>query len=155
MRGVGNLGHKPAAIYEWSASKVVNFILQSSDLSLKFFTQKALFLVLVACGRRINDTLASVRTPHFLKFSIDKQTLIINYVPGYIFKNDKNSERPTPITWVRYSEIVRRKGADGDIRNVNDKLCPVKAIEQYLQATKDSKCSFLFVNPYNVNNVLY
>ena len=85
MRGIENLGHKPVTVHKWDATKVVNFILNVSDMSLKFMTQKTLFLVLGACIRRINEILASVRTPHLLKFSPDSQTLFIHYALGYRF----------------------------------------------------------------------
>ena len=139
MKGVENLGHRPITIARWNAPAVVNYILNNQDNSLKFLTQKTLFLILVACGRRINDTLASVRVPHFLKLSPDKQTLIINYALGYRFKNDKTSDRPTPITLVRYKEIVRRSGRNTDFSVTDEKLCPVKAVENYLYATRNTK----------------
>ena len=154
MRGVENIGHRPAPVYKWNATAVANFILNATDNSLKFLTQKALFLLLVACGRRINDTLASVRTPHFLKFSPDNQVLIIHYAPGYRFKNDKGDNRPAPIMITRYKEIVRRKGGSANIAEVNEKLCPVKAVENYLYATRQSNSGFLFVNPANIDNKL-
>ena len=142
IRGLENLGHKPVTVYKWDATKAVNFILTASDMSLKFITQETLFLLLVAWGRRISDTLASVRTPHLLKFSPDGQTLIIHYAPGYRFKNDKGPIKPTPITLVRYKEIVQRKEDEFGLANINEKLCPVRAVEQYLHTTRDSKSSF-------------
>ena len=45
MRGIGNLGHKPVTVYKWDATKVVKFILNVSDMSLKSMTQKMLFFI--------------------------------------------------------------------------------------------------------------
>ena len=42
-----------------------------------------------------------------------------------------------------------------NLMNVNEKLCPVAAIEQYLHATRNSSSNFLFVNHLNVNKALH
>ena len=75
-------------------------------------------------GRRINDTFDSVCSHNFLEFSIDNYN-IYHYAPSYRLKYEQCTERPTPITLVRYSEIVRRKGGEGDVRHVKGKVCPV------------------------------
>ena len=83
MRGIENLGHKPVTVYKWDATKVVNFILNVSDMSLKFMTQIMLCFIVGACSRRINNTLASVRTPNFF-FGIQSRwpSLIYSLCPG-------------------------------------------------------------------------
>ena len=154
IRGIGNIGYKPINISNWNPSKVANLILNSTDCSLKFLTQKTLFLVLIACGRRISDTLASVRTKHFLKFSPDNSTMIIHYAPNYRFKNDSTGERPLPIHLKRYQSILLASNSNTQYTASEDKLCPVMNVESYLHATRDTNCAFLFVNPNNTNNPL-
>ena len=154
IKGISNLAHKPVQVSNWNPSKVVNYILNCKDNSLKFLTQKALFLLLIACGRRISDTLASVRTPHFLKLSPDKSTMIINYAPNYRFKNDFTGERPQPIYLKRYRNILLEKDINSTYTEKDDKLCPVKSLEVYLNAIKDSNCPYLFVNYSGIDKPL-
>ena len=151
MRGVDNLGYRPPQKCKWNASAVADLLISSIDNSLRYITQKALFLVLVATGRRINDTLASLRTPHFCKLSPDGNTLIIQYAPSHRFKNDFKGDRPSPITITRYKEIRRRNNTLEQFNLTDELLCPVKATEVYLHATRNSRSQYLFVKPDNIH----
>lgn len=51
MKGVNNIGYKAEKYYAWNAGKIVDLLPNSSDVSVKFLTQKTSFLVLIACGR--------------------------------------------------------------------------------------------------------
>ena len=55
---------------------------------------------------------------------------------------------------MRYNDVVRRKGDEFGFANINERLGPVRAVEQYFHTTRDSKSSFSFVNPGNRDNVL-
>lgn len=50
---------------KWSVGKVVRYLVESSNSSLEFITQKALFLFSVAFNRCVEDGLASLRTKYF------------------------------------------------------------------------------------------
>ena len=115
----------------WSVDKVLNLLstphFASESCSLFNLLRKALFLVALASGNRVSEISAM-----WLPLHRNLEGIRIPVKPGFIFKNQRAGRAPP--------EIFIRSLVEGP-----EELCPVKALEVYLQREGRSRGA-LFVN---------
>ena len=97
-----------------------------SSCSLKCLTQKTVFLIALASGRRRSELHTLSATPGSVKFSADKSSVELHFFPGILAKNQLPSVAGVPL------EIPALPGSGPDIT-----LCPVRALRIYMRRTKE------------------
>ena len=115
----------------WDLSLVLDSLKKSpfepmSSCSLKCLTQKTVFLIALASGRRRSELHALSATPGSVKFSADKSSVELHFFPGFLAKNQLPSVAGVPL------EIPALPGSGPDIT-----LCPVRALRIYMRRTKE------------------
>ena len=123
---------KPAVsrvVPHWDLALVLNSLKKSpfeplSSCSLKCLTQKTVFLIALASGRRHSEIHAFSSAPGSVKFSADFSAVELHFFPGFLAKNQLPSVAGVPI------EIPALSGSD-----MNSVLCPVRALRIYMRRT--------------------
>ena len=114
----------------WDLSLVLDCLRKSpyeplSSCSLKCLTQKTVFLLALASGRRRSEIHALSATSGSVKFSADKSAVNLHFFPGFLAKNQLPSVAGLPL------EIPALSGSVSETV-----LCPVRALSIYMQRTK-------------------
>ena len=123
---------KPAVsrvVPHWDLALVLDSLKKSpfeplSSCSLKCLTQKTVFLIALASGRRRSEIHAFSAAPGSVKFSADFSAVELHFFPGFLAKNQLPSVAGVPI------EIPALSGSD-----MNSVLCPVRALRIYMRRT--------------------
>ena len=123
---------KPAVsrvVPHWDLALVLDSLKKSpfeplSSCSLKCLTQKTVFLIALASGRRRSEIHAFSAAPGSVKFSADFSAVDLHFFPGFLAKNQLPSVLGIPI------EIPALSGSD-----MNSVLCPVRALRIYMRRT--------------------
>ena len=115
----------------WDLSLVLDSLKKSpfepmSSCSLKCLTQKTVFLIALASGRRRSELHALSATPGSVKFSANKSSVELHFFPGFLAKNQLPSVAGVSL------EIPALPGSGPDIT-----LCPVRALRIYMRRTKE------------------
>lgn len=115
---------------QWDLSLVLDSLKKSpfepmSSCSLKCLTQKTVFLIALASGRRRSEIHALSATSGSVKFSADVSSVVLHFYPGFLAKNQIPSVAGVPI------EIPALSGSGTD-----SLLCPVRALRIYMRRTK-------------------
>ena len=106
----------------WSLNKVLLHLRTiSEDSPLKLVLAKALFLVTLALGARVNEVCALRRDAEFLRFDEDG-VLILTHPPDFLAKNEDPLRRRPPAS---ISPLLAELT-----------LCPVDAVRKYLGRTR-------------------
>lgn len=98
-----------------------------ASCSLKCLTQKTVFLIALASGRRRSEIHALSASPGSVNFSADKSAVILHFFPGFLAKNQAPSVAGVPIEFPALSCSAG---------NMDNYLCPVRALRIYLRRTK-------------------
>ena len=120
---------------EWDLPLVLQF-LASEDfepiqkLSLLDLSRKTAFLVAVACGRRGCEIHALSTDEAHLRF--EREGVSILPRAGFLAKNQTLAFTPKPVFLPRLTKVAGRS---------EKPWCPVRALEQYLDRTKDIRTS--------------
>ena len=116
----------------WSLNSVLDILVDRNFASsTPLLLEKTLFLTALACGPRISE-LHALRRGQFI--TRQNNSLVLRPDPSFLAKNEDPLHRRSPI-------II--KPLEGQDRS----LCPVKSIEDYLEATNSSSHGHLFRNP--------
>jgi hypothetical protein len=122
----------------WSLTKVLN-LLQSENYRRSkeepALLQRALFLTALASANRVSE-LAHLWRPG-AAFSEHKTKVTLPVVAGYLYKNQRSNTTPPTIV------IQELRNKDGSRHH----LCPVKALDNYLSATKHHNSQRIFLSP--------
>ena len=121
----------PARFPAWSLNSVLNLLVtQNFAASIPLLLEKALFLTALACGPRVSE-LHALRRGQFI--SRQGHSLVLRPDPSFLAKNEDPLHRRSPI-------IIRA------LEGQENSLCPVKSLENYLEATSSSSHGPLFRN---------
>ena len=138
LRGMANL--YPETRYrapDWSLDLVLQYIVHNNhDNSLLFNTRKTLFLVGLALGSRVSELFALMRDKNSLSRRPDG-SFEIYQDPQFLAKNEDPLNRRGPV-------IINPLPGDSNV------LCPCKSLSNYLNLTKKTKSSHLFVHPVHL-----
>ncbi|MCG7878571.1 MAG: hypothetical protein JAY75_22815 [Candidatus Thiodiazotropha taylori] len=126
---------KPAVsrvVPHWDLSIVLDCFKESpfepmSSCSLKCLTQKTVFLIALASGRRRSEIHALSASTGSVSFSADFSSVKLHFFPGFLAKNQVPSVAGMPI---EIPSLSTDKGRSGSI------LCPVRALRFYMRRTK-------------------
>ena len=121
----------PARFPTWSLNSVLDFLVtQNFAVSIPLLLEKALFLTALACGPRISE-LHALRRGQFI--TRQGRSLVLRPDPAFLAKNEDPLIRRSPI-------MIRA------LEGQENSLCPVKSLEDYLEATPSSSHGPLFRN---------
>ena len=121
----------PARFPTWSLNSVLDFLVtQNFAVSIPLLLEKALFLTALACGPRISE-LHALRRGQFI--TRQGHSLVLRPDPAFLAKNEDPLIRRSPI-------IIRA------LEGKENSLCPVKSLEDYLEATPAISHGPLFRN---------
>ena len=122
----------------WKLSTVLDFLDKESELHSEIMKmRKAAFLILLATGWRVSELQACVRDTELCRFT-ENGTLLIRPHPAFLAKNELRKR-------MTFREIKELRSDNGDI----SKICPVKALKEYLQTTINKPTGKLFLSPTN------
>ena len=126
---------RPLSAPSWNLQKVLDFTEgMSNSLSLMDRLAKAAFLLLLATGWRISELHACVKLTDYCSISHDN-VLKIRPHESFLAKNEPGHSR-------RSHTIIKPLM----VNNSRSKLCPVLALQEYLQISKPKGHGPLFVN---------
>jgi site-specific recombinase XerD len=123
---------------EWSLAKVLNLLGSETYLKSKeviILLQRALFLVALATANRVSE-LAHLYRPG-VAFSEHKNKVNLPVDTDFLYKNQRPNRTPQAIS------VKALKDKEGK----RMQLCPVKALDKYLQATNHHNSPRVFLNP--------
>jgi len=127
--------HEPSPKPQWSLSKVLSH-LESSTISTETSSlRKTAFLLLLATGWRISEIHTCVRKEEFCSFTERNSLLIIPH-SSFLAKNGHRKRLGT-------REIDTLLGEDGRA----SRICPVSALNEYLNLTNRQRSGSLFLSP--------
>ena len=129
---------RPRRIF-WSLEKVLTFLqgpafTQGPDLDHRL--RKALFLVAMASGLRASQLHALTRHPSWLVFTEDGRQVSLAPSPKFLAKNEREGHVLAP--------IVLQAWLVGGRPHL---LCPVEALRRYVEASRASSPTRLFLSP--------
>ena len=142
--------HRPQLPSSWDLDIVLRHLMSSAyepleSLSLQALTKKALFLVAVTTAKRVGELQAL-----FKCVSSVGDNLVVSYLPHFVAKTE-HMDAPLPRSFrvraLREFAVVLEEGS---------LLCPVRALQAYLDRTKlAAACaSTLFVSPHSPSRVI-
>ena len=120
----------------WDLRLVLEFLISRSfepleSCSLRSLTQKTVFLVMLASGRRASEVHGLSGIPAAISRERDR-SFRLNFLPEFLAKN-QSPEDPSPSICIKpLSHIAGPEDAD-------TRLCPVRALKVYLNRTKDRR----------------
>ena len=126
---------EPAPKPQWNLGKVLALLESLSPSSETDSLRKTAFLLLLSTGWRISELHACVRDKDYCRIS-ERNSLLLRPHPSFLAKNEHKKRIET-------REILTLTGLDGHI----SQICPVSAIKEYLDITKESTVGSLFLNP--------
>ena len=117
----------------WDFSLVLDCLKESpfepmSSCSFKCLSQKAVFLIALASGRRRSEINAISAASGAVNFSADKSSVKLHFFPGFLAKNQVPSVAGVPVV---IPALSGGKGRSGSL------LCPVRALCIYLRRTRN------------------
>ena len=120
----------PKIVPSWSLDRALEVLSQipQESLSTKEVFFKALLLLALASSNRVSELAAIDRG----RIELRQSSIVLPVRPGFIFKNQGQFHSPSVI------EIPDLPGSS---------LCPMKAVEQYLNVTRGTKEASLFLHP--------
>ncbi len=118
----------------WNLSLVLRFLMGPEfepleSASLERLTQKTVFLVALASGRRRSEIHALSVADDCMRWKGDGSEVSFLTMPGFLAKNQKPTEL-SPWIHIPSLEFVSDRN-DGEVL-----LCPVRAIRRYIEATR-------------------
>ena len=120
----------PKVVPSWSLDQALQALtnIPQERLGPREIFFKALFLTAIASANRASELAAIERS----RVALRQQAIILPVKPGFVFKNQAQFHSPSLI----------------EIPNLPDSpLCPVRALEAYLEVTKHSSEDALFLHP--------
>ena len=120
----------------WDLRLVLQFLTSErfeplENASFKELTRKAVFLIMLASGRRASEVHALSGLPPDVRLERDG-SYTLNFLPEFLAKN-QSPEEPSPSIHIRpLSHIADEE--DSDFR-----LCPVRALKSYIKRTKSRR----------------
>ena len=127
--------HEPSSRPAWKLSKVLNYLETLDTNTVVQSLRKTTFLLLLATGWRVSELHACVRNEEFCRFT-ENSSLIIKPHSSFLAKNGLRKR-------LQAKEIKTLKTPEGEVSNI----CPVTALQEYLNHTSNSKEGCLFLNP--------
>jgi hypothetical protein len=123
---------------EWSLVKVLNLLKSENYMKSKeviILLQRALFLVALATANRVSE-LAHLYRPG-VAFSDHKFKVTLPVEKNFLYKNQRMQRTPQAIS------INALRDKDGK----RLPLCPVRALDRYLRATRNFNSDRVFLSP--------
>ena len=121
-----------------------------NSLNLKFLTQKTVFLISLATGRRCSEVHALSGLDFDIKHDNRSNSYTLRFLPEFIAKNQAPDQPSPSLTILPLETIVAPE--DKDIS-----LCPVRALRRYLHFTKTLRYGkrrlFISHNPSKVGDI--
>ena len=128
---------RPRRVF-WSLQKVLDLLVSPRYLrrpSVAHLLRRALFLVAMASGLRASQLHALLRIPGCLVIAEDSSQMSLAPDPAFLAKNEREGHILSPV-------VIPAWRVDGHPHD----LCPVAALEQYIEATRDTQESRLFLS---------
>jgi len=123
----------------WNPNKVLSMLGKSQFLNHRAtphdLLKKTLFLIALACGNRVSELAAFTRIATSILPGAKKAMLAVR--PGFLYKNQTIDHTPPNII------IESLLDSDGSPH----RLCPVDALQHWLNVTKDWASDAIFINP--------
>jgi len=123
----------------WNPNKVLSMLEQPQFLNHRasphHLLMKTLFLTALACGNRVSEIAAFTRIAANILPGSRKAMLAVR--PGFLYKNQTIDHTPPNIV------IKSLQNTDG----TPHRLCPVDALQHWLDLTKDWGSDAIFINP--------
>ena len=98
------------------------------DIDLKYLSFKTVFLIALASAARVSELHALSAESGFIRFTVDKSTVFLAPVIGFLAKNQRPDEAPREMS----INSLRNHAPPGDPERL---LCPVRALRAYLTRT--------------------
>ena len=121
---------------QWHLNTVLSFLVSDkfeplSQADPEFLTFKALFLILLASGRRVSEVHSLVVDANCLRFNRDFSEAQLLTEPGFRAKNQRPGDATEPI-------VIPALGSGLPANSPTTLLCPVRALRAYLNWSNNS-----------------